>query len=84
LIFLRILKAFQNEYVQELENQNKSYEDVQASSQISQQEIEILQREKDKQNKEILILKKTVDEMELRIETQKQTLCARDESMRKL
>jgi ELKS/RAB6-interacting/CAST family protein 1 len=25
-----------------------------------------------------------VDEMELRIETQKQTLCARDESMRKL
>lgn len=74
----------QNEYVQELENQTKSYEDVQASTQISQQEIEILQREKEKQNKEILILKKTVDEMELRIETQKQTLCARDESMKKL
>ncbi|XP_052060202.1 uncharacterized protein LOC127700667 isoform X1 [Mytilus californianus] len=74
----------QSEHLQDLENQTKSYEDVQASSKISQQEIEILQREKDKQNKEILILKKTVDEMELRIETQKQTLSARDESMKKL
>ncbi|XP_063398361.1 uncharacterized protein LOC134683169 isoform X1 [Mytilus trossulus] len=74
----------QSDNLHELENQTKSYEDVQASSKISQQEIEILQREKDKQNKEILILKKTVDEMELRIETQKQTLSARDESMKKL
>jgi ELKS/RAB6-interacting/CAST family protein 1 len=57
---------------------------VEASSRISQQENEILQREKDKQSKEILILRKTVDEMELRIDIQKQTLAARDESMKKL
>lgn len=74
----------QSSVIQSLENQVSLGEDVQASSRISQQEIEILQREKDKQSKEILILRKTVDEMELRIEIQKQTLAARDESMKKL
>lgn len=67
-----------------MESQLFGCEDVDVSRQISQQEIEILQREKDKQNKEIVILKKTVEEMEIRIETQKQTLLARDESIKKL
>ncbi|XP_061187411.1 ELKS/Rab6-interacting/CAST family member 1-like isoform X1 [Saccostrea echinata] len=70
--------------IQSLESQVSLGEDVQASTRISQQEIEILQREKDKQSKEILILRRTVDEMELRIDIQKQTLAARDESMKKL
>ena len=39
---------------------------------------------RDKHAKEVLILRKTVEEMELRIETQKQTLAARDESIKKL
>ncbi len=39
---------------------------------------------RDKYSKEGLILNKTYEEMELRIETQKQTLAARDESIKKL
>ncbi|KAK3102087.1 hypothetical protein FSP39_008635 [Pinctada imbricata] len=74
----------QSTTIRELEAQVSFGEDEQASSQISRQEIEILQREKDKQAKEILILRRTVDEMDLRISTQKQTLAARDESMKKL
>ena len=34
--------------------------------------------------KELKLLKRTIQEMELRIETQKQTLATRDESIRKL
>ena len=74
----------QSTSVKNLESQLLCCEDVQANSQISQTEIEILQREKEKQAKEIVILRKTVEEMEIRIDTQKQTLCARDESMKKL
>ena len=37
-----------------------------------------------RQAKEIVILKRTIDEMEIRIETQKSTLTARDESIKKL
>ena len=43
-----------------------------------------LRRDKDRQATEIKILRKTIEEMELRIDTQKQTLTARDESIRKL
>ncbi|ELU00655.1 hypothetical protein CAPTEDRAFT_42317, partial [Capitella teleta] len=39
---------------------------------------------KDRQKKEMVLLRRTVDEMELRIETQKQTLTARDESIKRL
>lgn len=39
---------------------------------------------KERQSKEIKLLRKTIEEMELRIETQKQTLDARDSSIRKL
>ncbi|KAL5013491.1 hypothetical protein ScPMuIL_007761 [Solemya velum] len=67
-----------------LESQLRSFEDAKASSQISYHEMEILKREKEKQAKELAILRKTIDEMELRIDTQKQTLNARDESIKKL
>ena len=38
----------------------------------------------ERQAKELFLLRKTLEEMELRIETQKQTLNARDESIKKL
>ncbi|KAK7496212.1 hypothetical protein BaRGS_00012622, partial [Batillaria attramentaria] len=47
-------------------------------------ELEELRREKDSQAKEMLILRRTVDELEIRIETQKQTLAARDASIKML
>ena len=50
----------------------------------SSQIIESLQQDKDRQAKEILLLRRTIDEMELRIDTQKQTLNAREESIKKL
>ncbi|KAG7477859.1 hypothetical protein MATL_G00073970 [Megalops atlanticus] len=43
-----------------------------------------LQAEHERQAKELFLLRKTLEEMELRIETQKQTLNARDESIKKL
>ena len=43
-----------------------------------------MRRQSDRLVKEIAILRKTVEEMEIRIDTQKQTLCARDESIKKL
>ncbi|MFT7819109.1 ERC protein 2-like [Arapaima gigas] len=43
-----------------------------------------LQAEHERQAKELFLLRKTLEEMELRIETQKQTLGARDESIKKL
>ncbi|KAL7884401.1 hypothetical protein AOLI_G00071710 [Acnodon oligacanthus] len=43
-----------------------------------------LQGEHERQAKELFLLRKTLEEMELRIETQKQTLSARDESIKKL
>lgn len=51
---------------------------------LSEQEMDTMKQEQDKQGKEILILRKTVEEMEIRIATQKQTLSARDESIKKL
>ncbi|XP_070709594.1 ELKS/Rab6-interacting/CAST family member 1-like isoform X1 [Pempheris klunzingeri] len=43
-----------------------------------------LQGEYERQVKELFLLRKTVEEMELRIDTQKHTLTARDESIKKL
>ncbi|KAK3800673.1 hypothetical protein RRG08_003079 [Elysia crispata] len=43
-----------------------------------------LQQEKDLQGREMIIMKKTIEELEIRIESQKQTLEARDESIKKL
>ncbi|XP_074645520.1 ELKS/Rab6-interacting/CAST family member 1-like isoform X2 [Tubulanus polymorphus] len=51
---------------------------------IGVSDVDSLKRTKEQQMKEILILHKTIEEFELRIETQKQTLTARDESIKKL
>lgn len=51
---------------------------------VSSDEHENLKRSHSDQTKEVKILQKTVGEMELRLETQKQTLVARDESIKKL
>ncbi|KAH3880922.1 hypothetical protein DPMN_004844 [Dreissena polymorpha] len=69
--------------IRELEAKVKSSSRV-ASSLLSKDEYESLKHQHDGQTKEIKILRKTVDEMELRLETQKQTLLARDESIKKL
>jgi chromosome segregation ATPase len=46
--------------------------------------LEALQVENDHLSREIAILRETVKELEMRIDTQKQTLTARDESIKKL
>ncbi|KAM5171057.1 ELKS/Rab6-interacting/CAST family member 1 isoform 2-T2 [Mantella aurantiaca] len=51
---------------------------------LTEENFRILQTEHDRQAKELFLLRKTLEEMELRIETQKQTLNARDESIKKL
>ncbi len=55
-----------------------------AASAPQPQEMETLRSEREQQTKEMFLLRKTLEEMELRIETQKQTLTARDESIKKL
>ncbi|XP_026686489.1 ELKS/Rab6-interacting/CAST family member 1-like, partial [Diaphorina citri] len=49
-----------------------------------QNQIEVLYTENEHLTREIGILRDTIKELELRIETQKQTLQARDESIKKL
>uniref|UniRef100_A0A2C9JID4 ELKS/Rab6-interacting/CAST family member 1 n=1 Tax=Biomphalaria glabrata TaxID=6526 RepID=A0A2C9JID4_BIOGL len=47
-------------------------------------ELANLKQERDLQSREMLILKKTIEELEIRIDSQRQTLDARDESIKKL
>ncbi|XP_069821214.1 ELKS/Rab6-interacting/CAST family member 1 isoform X2 [Dendropsophus ebraccatus] len=54
------------------------------TSDLTEENFRILHSEHDRQAKELFLLRKTLEEMELRIETQKQTLNARDESIKKL
>ncbi|KAK3913821.1 ERC protein 2 [Frankliniella fusca] len=49
-----------------------------------QQQMEILFQENDHLTRELSIMRETVKELEIRVETQKQTLAARDESIKKL
>ncbi|XP_039113366.1 ERC protein 2 [Hyaena hyaena] len=51
---------------------------------LTEENFRRLQAEHDRQAKELFLLRKTLEEMELRIETQKQTLNSRDESIKKL
>ncbi|XP_055503498.1 ERC protein 2 [Leucoraja erinacea] len=51
---------------------------------LTEENFRRLQAEHERQAKELFLLRKTLEEMELRIETQKQTLNARDESIKKL
>lgn len=50
----------------------------------SEENFFYLQSEHERQAKELLLLRKTMEEMEMRINSQKQTLGARDESIQKL
>ncbi|KAJ8262048.1 hypothetical protein GJAV_G00161510 [Gymnothorax javanicus] len=54
------------------------------ASELTEENFQRLHCEHDRQAKELFLLRKTLEEMELRIETQKQTLGARDESIKKL
>ncbi|KAM9313427.1 ELKS/Rab6-interacting/CAST family member 1 isoform 2-T2 [Gastrophryne carolinensis] len=54
------------------------------TGELNEENFRILYGEHDRQAKELFLLRKTLEEMELRIETQKQTLNARDESIKKL
>ncbi|XP_078424396.1 ELKS/Rab6-interacting/CAST family member 1 isoform X5 [Cetorhinus maximus] len=53
-------------------------------AELTEENFQHLHTEHERQAKELFLLRKTLEEMELRIETQKQTLCARDESIKKL
>ena len=74
----------QTSSIRELESKLRSHKDSAISSPVPKEEHDNLKRELTDQTKEIRILRKTVDEMELRLETQKQTLAARDGSIKKL
>ncbi|XP_035283483.1 ELKS/Rab6-interacting/CAST family member 1-like isoform X6 [Anguilla anguilla] len=54
------------------------------ASELTEENFQRLHCEHERQAKELFLLRKTLEEMELRIETQKQTLNARDESIKKL
>ncbi|XP_038155900.1 ELKS/Rab6-interacting/CAST family member 1-like isoform X8 [Cyprinodon tularosa] len=54
------------------------------TSEPTEENYQRLHAEHERQAKELFLLRKTLEEMELRIDTQKQTLVARDESIKKL
>lgn len=54
------------------------------TSEPTEENYRRLQAEHERQAKELFLLRKTLEEMEIRIDTQKQTLGARDESIKKL
>ncbi|KAE8613510.1 hypothetical protein XENTR_v10007751 [Xenopus tropicalis] len=54
------------------------------TGELTEDNFRLLHVEHDRQAKELFLLRKTLEEMELRIDTQKQTLSARDESIKKL
>uniref|UniRef100_A0A665UAZ8 ELKS/RAB6-interacting/CAST family member 1a n=1 Tax=Echeneis naucrates TaxID=173247 RepID=A0A665UAZ8_ECHNA len=58
--------------------------DLALTSEPTEENFRRLQAEHERQAKELFLLRKTLEEMELRIDTQKQTLGARDESIKKL
>ncbi|XP_061109008.1 LOW QUALITY PROTEIN: ELKS/Rab6-interacting/CAST family member 1-like [Conger conger] len=54
------------------------------ATELTEENFQRLHCEHERQAKELFLLRKTLEEMELRIDTQKQTLGARDESIKKL
>ncbi|XP_018096656.1 ELKS/Rab6-interacting/CAST family member 1 isoform X2 [Xenopus laevis] len=54
------------------------------TGELTEDNFRLLHAEHDRKAKELFLLHKTLEEMELRIDTQKQTLNARDESIKKL
>ncbi|KAF6730906.1 ERC protein 2 [Oryzias melastigma] len=66
------------------ESGNRSGSEHFTTIELTEENFRRLQAEHDRQAKELFLLRKTLEEMELRIETQKQTLGARDESIKQL
>ncbi|XP_059151047.1 ELKS/Rab6-interacting/CAST family member 1-like [Physella acuta] len=69
---------------EDISHSSASYHGLNAGVETSSQEVINLKQERDIQSREMLILKKTIEELEIRIDSQKQTLEARDESIKKL
>uniref|UniRef100_A0A8C3G1A7 ELKS/RAB6-interacting/CAST family member 2 n=1 Tax=Cyclopterus lumpus TaxID=8103 RepID=A0A8C3G1A7_CYCLU len=67
-----------------LQQEGRSASDHYTTIELTEENFRRLQAEHDRQAKELFLLRKTLEEMELRIDTQKQTLGARDESIKKL
>uniref|UniRef100_UPI0037E756D6 ELKS/Rab6-interacting/CAST family member 1-like isoform X1 n=1 Tax=Semicossyphus pulcher TaxID=241346 RepID=UPI0037E756D6 len=78
---LRIQRDLNQLLQQDPSNQSR---DLALSSEPTEENYRRLQAEHERQAKELFLLRKTLEEMELRIDTQKQTLGARDESIKKL
>jgi len=82
----------QVETIKHLEQENHALRDLSlsnssgtAASGSGEIDPEVSRKDRDRHvAKELKLLKRTIEEMELRIETQKQTLATRDESIRKL
>uniref|UniRef100_A0A3B5BH25 ELKS/RAB6-interacting/CAST family member 1 n=1 Tax=Stegastes partitus TaxID=144197 RepID=A0A3B5BH25_9TELE len=78
---LRIQRDLNQLLQQDPANQGR---DLALTSEPTEENYRRLQGEHERQAKELFLLRKTLEEMELRIDTQKQTLGARDESIKKL
>jgi len=80
------------ETIKHLEQENHALRDLSlsassgtAASGASDADPDISHKDRDRRAaKELKLLKRTIEEMELRIDTQKETLATRDESIRKL
>uniref|UniRef100_A0A3B4G9W4 ELKS/RAB6-interacting/CAST family member 2 n=1 Tax=Pundamilia nyererei TaxID=303518 RepID=A0A3B4G9W4_9CICH len=70
--------------VQELQEELRAHREMNSRSQQHQENFFQLQSEHERQAKELSLLRKTMEEMEMRIDSQKQTLGARDESIQRL
>ncbi|XP_067357561.1 ELKS/Rab6-interacting/CAST family member 1-like isoform X3 [Channa argus] len=78
---LRIQRDLNQLFQQDPANQSR---DLALTSEPTEENYRRLQAEHERQAKELFLLRKTLEEMELRIDTQKQTMAARDESIKKL
>ncbi len=78
---LRIQRDLNQLFQQDPASQSR---DLALTSEPTEENYRRLQAEHERQAKELFLLRKTLEEMELRIDTQKQTLGARDESIKKL
>ncbi|XP_037318431.2 ELKS/Rab6-interacting/CAST family member 1-like isoform X5 [Pungitius pungitius] len=73
-------QLFQSDYTESVHLGNHPF----APQDMTEENFLRLHGEYERQVKELFLLRKTVEEMELRIDTQKHTLTARDESIKKL
>ncbi|KAM4553288.1 ELKS/Rab6-interacting/CAST family member 1-like isoform 2-T2 [Fundulus diaphanus] len=78
---LRIQRDLNQLFQQDPSSQGR---ELALTSEPTEENYRRLHAEHERQAKELFLLRKTLEEMELRIDTQKQTLVARDESIKKL